>query len=421
MTTVRLAPLLTVTALALVVSATLAAPPAAATPPVADSTATGAATSDATATDPATAAATESATGDPAAAANPATTESTAAAAADSATTDSATTGSATTDSAATNSAAATAEPADNGSPFRLRGDLGAHDPALVKGGNGQDWYVFATGDPTKGGGSITIRSSKDGRKWTYAGTMWDKLPDWITVAVPGANNLWAPEVYKHDGVYYLYYAASTWGKNNSVIGLATNTTLDPQDPAYLWADQGQVIRSAPESNFNSIDPGIVEDADGTPWMAFGSYWTGIQMVQLEWPSGKRSADRTRLHIADRKAAPNAIEAPYILPHDGWYYMFTSWGQCCQGVQSDYKIMVGRSRSVTGPYVDRDGRALLDGGGTTLADTEGDRFGPGGQSVSEEIMAYHYYDATADGAPKLALQRVSWGEDGWPRLGADRS
>lgn len=303
---------------------------------------------------------------------------------------------------------------------WRLRGDLKAHDPALVKGGNGTDWYVFSSGDAPVAGGTIQIRRSSDGRNWKFAGTVWEKIPDWLTKAVPGVSNLWAPEVYQHDGTYYLYYAASTWGKNNSIIALATNTTLDPEDPNYRWVDQGKVVRSTAQSDFNAIDPGIVEDADGTPWMAFGSYWTGIQMIQLEWPSGKRSADRTRHKIASRKQAPNAIEAPYIVPHDGKYYLFTSWGQCCDGVNSDYKIVVGRAGNVTGPYVDKDDRQLLEGGGTVLRKTAGHRVGPGGQSVSEEIIAYHFYDAKAKGTPKLALQRISWGDDGWPQLDGDK-
>lgn len=306
------------------------------------------------------------------------------------------------------------------GDQMRLRGDLKAHDPALIKGGGGRDWYVFSTGDPAIGGGGIQIRSSTDGRNWKLAGTVWDKIPDWLTTAVPGVNNLWAPEIYQHKDTYYLYYAASTWGKNNSIIALATNTTLDPADPSYKWVDQGQVVRSTPRSDFNAIDPGVVEDADGTPWLAFGSYWTGIQMVQLEWPTGKRSADKTRHKIADRKVSPNSIEAPYIVPHDGKYYLFTSWGQCCQGVKSEYRVTVGRADSVTGPYVDKDGRPLLEGGGTVLRETAGSQVGPGGQSVSEEIIAYHYYDAKANGTPKLALQRIGWDDAGWPQLDGDK-
>lgn len=301
--------------------------------------------------------------------------------------------------------------------PWKLRGDIAAHDPALVAGGNGKNWYVFSTGEPDKGGGTIQIRTSPDGRNWSYVGTLWKAIPGWLTTAVPGINNLWAPEIYQRGGTYYLYYAASTWGSNRSVIALATNTTLDPADPNYKWVDKGEVLRSVPDDDFNAIDPGVVQDAEGTPWMAFGSYWSGIRMVKLEWPSGKaESSDDEPLRIADREASPNAIEAPYIVRHNGWYYLFTSWGQCCQGVNSDYKMMVGRSKKVTGTYVDRDGRSLLEGGGTTLRTTQGSSVGPGGQSVSRDIIAFHHYDATAGGAPRLVLQPVTWGDDGWPEL-----
>src|SRR4051794_25760344 len=161
-----------------------------------------------------------------------------------------------------------------------LRGDLDVHDPALLTGGPGEKWYVFASGKPGKGGGSIDIRSSADrGRTWAYDGTVWDAIPAWATEAVPGANNMWAPAIHRHGGTYYLYYAVSTIGRNNSVIGLATNTTLDRSDPAYRWTDQGKVIRSTPDSDFNAIDPEVVEDEAGTPWMVLGSYWSGIQMV----------------------------------------------------------------------------------------------------------------------------------------------
>ncbi|QYN32332.1 arabinan endo-1,5-alpha-L-arabinosidase [Pseudonocardia sp. DSM 110487] len=312
---------------------------------------------------------------------------------------------------------AAPAAPAQAEEPWRLSGDLAAHDPALVAGGGGQDWYVFATGEEGKGDGNVQIRSSADGHKWTYEGTVWDEIPQWIKDAVPGVKNIWAPEVYEANGMYYMYYSASTWGKNRSVIGLATNETLDPSDPAYEWVDRGEVIGSEPDDDFNAIDPGVIEDGSGTPYMAFGSYWSGIRMVKLDWPSGKLAdPDKEPLHIADRKASPNAIEAAYIVKNDGFYYLFTSWGQCCQGSDSDYKMMVGRSKKVTGPYVDRDGRKLLDGGGTTLLTTSGDRVGPGGQSASEEIIAYHYYDKSADGATKLALQPIAWDDDGWPVL-----
>ncbi len=307
--------------------------------------------------------------------------------------------------------AAGTAEPR-----AQLRGDIRVHDPALARGRGGQDWYVFSSGEIGKDGGTIQIRRSADGRTWSYVGTIWDGIPTWLTEMVPGARAMWAPDIYEHDGTYYLYYALSTTGHNNSVIALATNTTLDPDDPNYKWVDRGRVVRSVAGSNFNAIDPGVVEDADGTPWLVFGSYWSGIQMVQLTWPSGKRSADTRRHKLADRKLPLNAIEAPSIVRHGDWFYLLTSWDRCCRGVDSDYKIVVGRSRQVTGPYVDKDGRPLVDGGGTVVQASAGNRVGPGGQSVSDGYIAYHYYDATADGASKLAIRRLTWTADGWPRL-----
>ncbi len=313
----------------------------------------------------------------------------------------------------------ATAAPTARTEAAALRGDLDVHDPALLTGGPGEKWYVFSSGKPEQGGGTIAIRSSADGgRTWISVGTLWDAMPAWLTETVPGANNMWAPAIHRHDGTYYLYYAVSTLGRNNSVVALATNTTLDPDDPAYKWVDQGKVIRSVAESDFNAIDPDVVEDEAGTPWLVLGSYWSGIQLVQLEWPSGKRSADRERRHLADRKIALNAIEAPSIVAHDGWYYLLTSWDRCCKGVDSTYRIVAGRSRSVVGPYVDRNGRELLQGGGTTLLESSGDRIGPGGQSVSGGVVAYHYYDGTADGVPRLGLRRLVWGDDGWPQIPA---
>ena len=311
------------------------------------------------------------------------------------------------------------ASPTHPASPTQtqLTGDLAAHDPALVAGDEGEDWYVFSTGDTAVSGGTIQIRRSSNGQHWTFAGTVWDTIPEWISEAVPGVNNLWAPEVHYHDGTYYLYYVASIFGKNTSVIALATNTTLNPDDPDYEWVDHGAVLQTEESDDYNAIDPAVIEDDDGTPWMAFGSYWSGIRMVQLEWPSGEVAEHEDEpLRLADRREPPNAIEAPYIVQHDDHYYLFTSWDRCCQGVDSNYRIVVGRSSDVTGPYVDKEGRSLLEGGGTTLLESAGDRKGPGGQSVSDNVIAYHYYDASASGAPRLALQDISWTDDGWPDL-----
>ncbi|MDW4572072.1 arabinan endo-1,5-alpha-L-arabinosidase [Microbacterium sp. M3] len=295
-----------------------------------------------------------------------------------------------------------------------LSGDTLVHDPAFVAGEEGEPSFLYSTGDGRIGDGNIQIRRSDDGAEWEDAGTVWDEKPAWLVEAVPGVDNLWAPELYEHDGTWYLYYSASTFGKNSSLIALATNTTLDPDDPDYEWVDQGVVIESA-GTDFNAIDPGIVEDEHGEPWMAFGSFWSGIRMVPLEWPSGLRADDTEPLLVADRQLPPNAIEAPFILPHDGLYYLFVSKDFCCQGVDSTYSIAVGRSESVTGPYVDADGVPLLEDGGTPVLATDGARVGPGGQSVSGGLLAFHYYDADLDGQFRLGLLPLAW-RDGWPHV-----
>ncbi|WP_296665738.1 arabinan endo-1,5-alpha-L-arabinosidase [Demequina sp.] len=298
-----------------------------------------------------------------------------------------------------------------------LSGDIHTHDPALVVGTAEHDWYVYSTGDVRMGLGAPQIRRSTDGETWEYVGTAWDaqSRPEWVYEAVPGVSNFWAPELYQHDGTWYLYYSASTFGSNRSVIGLMTSPTLDVDSPEYGWTDQGQVWGSVPgETQYNAIDPGIVEDDDGTPWMAFGSFWGGIQVIQLEWPSGKPAEGAEPTTLATRANSTNAIEAPYIVHRDGWFYLFVSRDSCCAGLDSTYSIAVGRSTDVTGPYVDSWGRAMRLDGGDELLSSRGDMVGPGGQSFSDGYLGLHYYDATLGGDFRLEIRRLDWTDDGWP-------
>jgi arabinan endo-1,5-alpha-L-arabinosidase len=317
-------------------------------------------------------------------------------------------------------------EPAPGG--ISITGDTAPiHDPALIVDEDGT-WYVYSTGLLNReNGGTIQVWSSHDeGVTWDYEGTVWDQIPAWIDEHFAGGalpDNLWAPEIYLHDGTYYLYYSASRFGTNFSVTALATNTTLDPDDPDYEWVDQGPVITS-PNSiengkTFNAIDAGIVEGADGTPYMAIGSYWYGIFLVELEWPSGKLvdGALDNAVHLVDRFMWGNPVEAPYIYERDGWYYLFVSFDRCCAGADSTYKVAVGRSRDVTGPYLDAEGRNMFGGGGTILVDTHGAMVGTGGQSVYDDVLAFHYYDAANEEIPyfpRLGLHRLAWSEDDWP-------
>jgi len=301
-------------------------------------------------------------------------------------------------------------------SRLALTGDLAAHDPDIVVGAHGTPWYVYSTGDESIGDGNIEIRSSSDGHDWKLVGTVWKTKPSWIAATVPGVTNLWAPELFQHGSTWYLYYAASSFGSNNSVIALATNTTLDPHSPNYRWIDRGVVIASHNSDNYNAIDPTIIDDSAGTGWMAFGSFWGGIQLVKLSWPSGKLASAAPPKPIAYRGSPPDAIEGSTIIHHDGYYYLIVSLDLCCRGAASTYNMGMGRARSVAGPYVGKAGHPLLDDGTSPLLATEGNQVGPGGESYSDGYLAWHYYDANVDGATTLAIQKLGWSSDGWPTL-----
>ena len=294
-----------------------------------------------------------------------------------------------------------------------LSGDIHTHDPSLIQDRHGT-WYVFSTGDPAVAGGTVQIRRSPDLLHWSYAGNLFDAIPAWALAAVPGATNVWAPEVHEHAGTYYVYYAVSTPGQNNSVIGLATNTTLDPSRSDYHWVDRGLVTRTTFANDYNAIDPAVIDDATGTPYLALGSFWSGIRMFQLQWPSGMLAPGQGEpLRLADRFVPPNAIEAASLVRTHGHYYLFVSFDFCCQGTNSTYKIAVGRSDVVTGPYYDRLGTPLEHGGGTVILSENGTMFGPGGESASPALLAYHWYDATANGDFRLGIRTIAW-DDGWP-------
>ncbi|MCW4385212.1 arabinan endo-1,5-alpha-L-arabinosidase [Salinibacterium sp. SYSU T00001] len=300
---------------------------------------------------------------------------------------------------------------------LELSGDLTTHDPALAI--EGDDWYVYSTGNGAVADGNIQVRHSDDGEQWEYVGEVWQEKPAWVVEAVDGVDNLWAPELVRHDGTWHLYYSASTFGSNTSVIALATNETLDPDAANYEWVDRGPVIASDGDDDFNAIDPGIITDAEGTPWMAFGSFWSGLRMIELEWPSGLRVDHAEPLRLADRQTPPNAIEAPYIVERDGWYYLFFSRDSCCRGLGSTYNMAVGRSETVTGPYLDREGVPLLQDGGMSLLESEHPQIGPGGQSVARvggvDYLAYHYYDGDRGGQFTLGIRPIEW-VDGWPSI-----
>lgn len=295
------------------------------------------------------------------------------------------------------------------------------HDPSLIKADH--RFYAFSTGDPAGkiGNGNIQIRSSSNLKNWHYDGTVFSKIPSWVTDKLGSIPNLWAPAVSYFNGKYHLYYAGSSFGSNHSVIGLATNKTLNPADPNYKWQDQGLVFQSTSNDNYNAIDPSIIKDHSGKLWMSFGSFWSGIKLVQLNPKTGMLKNDSGKIYALAQRQFPDAIEGSAITYHDSFYYLFVSFGFCCRGTGSTYRIMMGRSKQVTGPYVDPTGKSMMKGGGMELLGSAENMIGPGSASIFKDgdryYIGYHYYDAADNGDAKLGIRRLYWTKDGWPYTG----
>lgn len=294
------------------------------------------------------------------------------------------------------------------------------HDPVMIR-QNGT-YYLFSTGH------GIKVRSSKDMINWKTEKPVFASSPEWTQSVVEGfKGHIWAPDIIYRNGKYYLYYSVSAFGKNTSAIGVATNATLDPEDPDFNWMDHGIVIQSHPNRDlWNAIDPNIIIDEDQVPWMSFGSFWNGLKMVKLkknmleiaepqEWHTIARR--ERSFDFQDSKAGDAALEAPFIFKKDSKYYLFLSWDLCCRGEKSTYKVVVGRSDNATGPYIDKDGKPLFMGGGSILVQGDENWYGAGHNSIytfdGKDYLVFHAYDASDEGKSKLRIKEVDW-QDGWP-------
>lgn len=301
-------------------------------------------------------------------------------------------------------------DPASPPRALAVTGNLGTHDPTVIQ-AHGQ-YYLFQTGR------GLGAKTSTDLINWRAAPTVFSSNPAWVAQQVPGATDLWAPDISYFGGRYHLYYSASTFGSNRSCIGHASRAALN----SGSWTDHGPVICSNPPGtthNYNAIDPNVVLDTSGTPWMSFGSFWSGLKLIRLNG-SGAR-ADNTVHSIAARPSAGGAIEAPVIVRRCGYYYLFASFDACCRGTDSTYNLRVGRSTSVIGPYVDRQGVPMMQGGGTLVLQGNSRWRGPGHNAVlfssNSAYNVYHSYDANNNGAPTLRVSNLVWDSEGWPISG----
>lgn len=300
------------------------------------------------------------------------------------------------------------------------------HDPVMAY-ENGT-YYAFYTGH------HIGYMTSTDRHTWHVKrdGALRD-IPQWTHDSVPGfRDHIWAPDVIRWRNRWWMAYSCSTFGHNTSAIGLLSATTLAAAD----WKDEGCLVASSDHrDSWNAIDPAFVTDGNDSLWVAWGSFWDGIQLAPMAMKDGHpqlagypRTIARRYYHNApdgmqnptSRFAGPNAIEAPFIMRHDGYYYLFVSWDYCCRGEQSNYRVVVGRSRNVYGPYTDREGKPMYAGGGTPVISGDGKTFEAAGHCAAYhfndgDMFICHGYSVAHHGQSILVQRKITW-NDGWPQL-----
>ena len=294
-----------------------------------------------------------------------------------------------------------------------LDGETGMHDPSTVIQHEGH-FYSFGTG------AGLPFLVSDDGWQWRRGGTLMSAVPGGKPgpeVLARGGNNTWAPDVISTGGRIFLYYAAPGT-QPKAAIGLLVGRSLDPQSPDYKWEDAGPVAWSDGVEDSNAIDPGVFLDpADGRLWLTYGSYFGYIRLVELDPKTGqRRHPDRPATNIAINS------EASILIYREGWYYLLVTHGSCCAGASSTYNIRMGRSRKVTGPYLDNMGIDMLEGGGKLFAGSRGRHIGPGHFGLLDLAPAIQkfslHYEADLDrgGVSVLDIRPLLW-RDGWPIAG----
>ncbi|WP_245690084.1 family 43 glycosylhydrolase [Sediminibacillus albus] len=282
-------------------------------------------------------------------------------------------------------------------------------DPSIIKADDGY-YYAYGTEDAWGDDSEtklVPIVRSKNMADWEFIGEAFSEKPDW-----KGAGSIWAPDIQYYNDRYYLYYSLSIWGDSNPGIGVAVSDF-----PGGPFEDQGKLFTSEEVGVANSIDP-FFRVEDGTPYLVWGSFH-GIYGVELSEDGLSRIGEPFPI-------AGDAYEAPYIVKHESSYYFFGSKGSCCEGADSTYHVAVGRADSFKGPYVDQEGKKLLDNGGTTIlsADANGRFAGPGHNAIitdeaGQDWMVYHAIEKNDpllwSGASRrpLLIDPIRW-ENGWP-------
>lgn len=283
------------------------------------------------------------------------------------------------------------------------------HDPSTTFFENGK-YYNFSTGH------GIQVLSSTDLKDWKLEHSIFEKdnFPKWILDFVPNfKGHFWAPDLVFMNGYYYLYYSCSTFGAATSAIGIVRNRSLDSTNINFKWEDLGLFVKSSKREDFNAIDPGLNRDSDKKVYLTYGSFHGGIGLCEVDTVSGKPKSDIKKV----AGGAGSDWEAPYIIKNGKEYFLFANNGACCKSLNSTYYIVVGKSKNIFGPYLDKEGRDLTAGGGTIVKRSESNILGPGHVGIvnggPKGLIGTHYYDATDKGISKIIFWNLKF-KKGWP-------
>lgn len=289
--------------------------------------------------------------------------------------------------------------------------NFSAPDPSVIRANDGY-FYLYST-ETTK---NVPIYRSKDLVNWVYMGTAFTAKtrPSWEPMS---GRAIWAPEIRYFNGKYVLYYSWAIWGKPDEChIGVAT-----ADSPLGPFTDHGCVINGKEIGVRNSIDQYYIEE-NGKKYMFWGSF-NGIYATELtdDGFAVKKKADGTPTLL--KKVCNSRFEATNIYKKGDYYYLFVSIGSCCDGLNSSYRVGVGRSKDLLGPYVDDKGGDMLDGNFKLVVNKNNTWVGPGHNSIliqddaGTEWMIYHGYKvATVDEGRVVLLDRLQWSSDGWPYI-----
>jgi arabinan endo-1,5-alpha-L-arabinosidase len=279
---------------------------------------------------------------------------------------------------------------------YTLSGNLLTHDPGITK---ESIWWI---GETSTAGG-IAIKYSADGTNWNQGVPIFGGGLSWWKSFNGNTASTWAPDISRFNGKTNVFYSVSTFGSTKSAIGLAQATSMATGD----WVDKGIILQSAAGAKINAIDPAFVTSSSGKPFLTYGSWGNGIYITALDSSTLKPTGNSYRIATAG-----GGLEGGNIVYNGGYYYLFASKGLCCKGASSTYYIVYGRSTSITGPYLDKNGVDMKNAGGTVFEGSDSGYAGSGGQSVASGRIARHRY-ARSNGASILFISDLKF-SGGWP-------